>query len=139
MRAAISLVGACCLMTLAAARATAAEPTFTDEFPLEDCEFVPFGGNAFCDLTPGRQLYLFIVGSRYYQEIARGVALDRAEHVAFDLEITTAAGHFDDCIKVVETSPLEPGHESIKHYCPHLGMVADGELRLQAVYEPRSK
>ena len=31
---------------------------FTDEFPLEDCWFVSRGGNAFFNLTPGRQLYL---------------------------------------------------------------------------------
>ena len=174
---------------------------FTDEFPLEDCWFVSRGGNAFFNLTPGRQLYLsnqqcvaegkcdeleevwitvleqtrtvvlnddgrkrrvttrvveeretvdgelaeisrnyfatcrpsndvyyfgeqvdnyengeivnhdgqwlagqhgaepgiimvdsgFILGARYYQELAPGVALDRAEHVASDLEIQTPA------------------------------------------------
>ena len=34
----------------------------------------------------------FLVGTRYFQEVAPGVALDRAEHVAFDLEIQTPAG-----------------------------------------------
>ena len=61
--------------------------------------------------------------------------LDRAEHVAFDLEIQTSAGAFDDCIRVSETSPLEPGHESIKVYCPHVGLISDGDLILPAVYE----
>jgi hypothetical protein len=216
------------------------------QFPLEDCHFQPRGGNAFFELTPGRQLYLtnqecvaageceeleelwitvlretrdvvlrddgrrrrvttriveememadgelveisrnffatckpfndvyyfgedvdiyedgkivshdgqwlagrnnaepgiimidsgFLIGARYFQEIAPDVALDRAEHVAIDLEVNTPAGKFDDCIQVTETTPLEPGHESIKFYCPHAGLIADGELKLQAVYEP---
>ena len=78
----------------------------------------------------------FLVGTRYFQEIAPGVALDRAEHVAFDLEIQTPAGAFEDCIKVVETTPLEPGSESIKFYCPQVGLIADGDLVLQAIYDP---
>lgn len=81
----------------------------------------------------------FLLGARYYQEIAPDVALDRAEHVAFDLDIQTPAGAFEDCIRVSETTPLEPGSESIKLYCPEVGLVADGDLTLQAVYEPRKR
>jgi hypothetical protein len=246
MRILISLAGVTCLALSGFALAEAAEPVFTAEFPLEDCNFRPLGGNAFFRLTPGRQLYFtnqecvaagecdeleelwitvlketrevvlrddgrkqrittrvveememadgelveisrnffatcrpsndvyyfgedvdiyeggkvvshdgqwlagrnkaapgvimpdsaFLVGARYFQEIAPGVALDRAEHVAFDLEFDTPAGKFDDCIQVTETTPLEPGHESIKFYCPHVGLVADGDLRLTAIYEP---
>jgi hypothetical protein len=79
----------------------------------------------------------FLLGSRYYQEIAPGVALDRAEHVEFDLELETPAGEFEDCIKIKETSPLEPDAESIKFYCPKVGLVADGDLMLQAIFQPR--
>lgn len=78
----------------------------------------------------------FLIGSRYYQEVAPGIALDRAEHVAIDLEIQTPAGTFDDCIQVTETTPLEPDSESTKLYCPHVGLISDGELLLQAVYGP---
>ena len=46
------------------------------------------------------------------------------------------AGAFEDCIKVRETSPLEPGSESIKFYCPGIGLIADGDLVLQAIYDP---
>ncbi|MFC4308842.1 hypothetical protein ACFPN2_07095 [Steroidobacter flavus] len=221
---------------------------FTDDFPIEDCNFIPRGGNTFFDLTPGRQLYLsnqqcvaegkcdeltelwitvqsetrtvamdvggakrnivtrvveeketadgelveisrnffatcrpsndvyyfgeevdiyeggkivdhegqwlagrdkaapgiimpdsgFLIGTRYYQELAPDIALDRAEHVAVDLKIETPAGVFHDCIKVIETSPLEPGQESTKLYCPHVGQTSDDDLLLQAVYEPKS-
>jgi hypothetical protein len=248
MRSFILFAGASCLALSPLAFAGEPEREFTDEFPLEDCSFVPRGGNAFFDLTEGRQLYLsnqqcfaagkcdeleelwitvlgetrtivltddghkrriktrvveemetadgelveisrnffatcrpandvyyfgeevdiyedgkvvshdgqwlagkhkaepgiimpdsgFLLGARYYQELAPGVALDRAEHVAFDLEIQTPAGAFDDCIQVTETSPLEPGHESIKFYCPHVGMVADGDLVLHAVFDPNA-
>lgn len=226
--------------------ALAADRQFTAEFPLEDCWFDTRGGNAFFELTPGRQLYLsnqqcfatgrcdeleelwitvlqdtrtitltddgrkrrfrtrvveememadgelveisrnffaacrpsrdvyyfgeevdiyddgkvvghdgqwlagqrkaqpglimpesaFLVGARYFQEVAPGVALDRAEHVAFDLQIQTPAGAFEDCIKVRETTPLEPGSESIKLYCPGVGLIADDDLVLQAIYDP---
>jgi hypothetical protein len=75
----------------------------------------------------------FLLGQRYYQELARGVALDRAEHVATDLDIDLHAGNFEDCIKTVETTPLEPGAQSIKFYCPDVGLVVDGDLKAIAV------
>jgi hypothetical protein len=61
----------------------------------------------------------FLLGSRYSQEVADGIALDRAEHVEIGLETTTEAGTFDQCVRVEETTPLEPGkHEKI--YCPEI-------------------
>jgi hypothetical protein len=76
----------------------------------------------------------FLLGMRYFQEQAAGVALDRAEHVGTGLQLTLPAGTFKGCIKTVETSPLEPGAESIKFYCPGIGMAVDNELELTAVY-----
>ena len=75
----------------------------------------------------------FILGQRYYQELAPGVALDRAEHVDADVEIDLQAGNFDDCIEVTETTPLEPGSESTKFYCPGVGLVIDNDLEAIAV------
>lgn len=78
-------------------------------------------------IMPGR----FLLGSRYFQEIAPGVALDRAENVAMDLTVTAAGETFEGCVRVVETSPLdEPGHESVKVYCPGVGLVQDGDATL---------
>ena len=37
-------------------------------------------------------------GVAYMQEIAPGVAMDRAEHVAMDLDVNVPAGSFDDCV-----------------------------------------
>jgi hypothetical protein len=75
----------------------------------------------------------FVLGSRYFQEIAEGVALDRAEHVEMGLEVTTPAGTFDRCVKVAETSPLEPGTETVKIYCPGVGLVVSDVLTLVEV------
>jgi hypothetical protein len=72
----------------------------------------------------------FLLGSRYYQEIAEGIALDRAEHIAMGLEVTVPAGTFTDCVQVIETTPLEPGSESEKIYCPGVGLVMDNVLEL---------
>lgn len=75
----------------------------------------------------------FLLGSRYYQELAPDVALDRAEHVAMDLEVSVPAGKFDDCVKIRETTPLDTASVSIKVYCPGTGLVIDGDARLQSV------
>jgi hypothetical protein len=72
----------------------------------------------------------FLLGSRYYQEIADGVALDRAQNTAMGLEVTVPAGTFTDCVQVIETTPLEPGSESEKTYCPGVGLVKDDTTKL---------
>lgn len=236
-----------CLIALGTcSTALAQEDEFTDEFPLEECLFVPWGGNDYFSLTPGRKTYFdnrecvaegecdereelvisvtkdlkrivfnvddddderravwarviienekvdgelveisrnyfatclpsrdvyyfgedvdiyedgeivshdgawlagrfgarpgiimpesgFILGQRYYQEMAMGVALDRAEHVGTDLDVDLHAGNFEDCIEVTETTPLEPGSESTKVYCPGVGLVIDSDLEATAV------
>jgi hypothetical protein len=72
----------------------------------------------------------FLLGSRYFQEIADDIALDRAENVKMGLTVNTDAGIFHDCVRVRETTPLEPGHVSIKKYCPRVGLVEDGSAKL---------
>jgi hypothetical protein len=77
-------------------------------------------------LMPGRPLN----GARYYQEIAPGVALDRAEHLNDKATIETPAGTFENCQLIGETTPLEPGDLSIKAYARGIGMVQDDALKL---------
>ena len=72
----------------------------------------------------------FLLGSRYYQELAPRVALDRAEHVAMGLAINVPAGPMKGCVKIVETTPLEPGSESTKIYCPGVGLTIDNVVEL---------
>lgn len=76
----------------------------------------------------------FILGSRYFQEVAPGVALDRGEHVETGLEINVPAGVFEGCVEVTETTPLNPDEESTKVYCRDVGLVIDGDLELAAIF-----
>jgi hypothetical protein len=73
---------------------------------------------------------VFLLGSRYHQELAPGVAMDRAEHVAMGLTLGTPAGVFEDCVMVVDTTPLEPDEETVKVYAPNVGLIVDGPLEL---------
>lgn len=66
----------------------------------------------------------FLLGSRYFQEIAPGIALDRACNDAMGLTVVTPAGTFLDCVRVIETTPLEKG-TSTKIWCPNIGLVDD--------------
>ncbi len=74
------------------------------------------------------------VGARYYQEIAPGKAMDRAEVVSTDVTLQTPAGTFTDCLRIEETSPLESGR-SYKTYAPGIGLIQDEDLVLTS-YEP---
>jgi len=70
------------------------------------------------------------LGMKYYQEIAPGVAMDRAEIVSDTEILQTPAGRFEDCLKTEETTPLEPGVKEYKFYYPGIGLVQDGDLLL---------
>jgi hypothetical protein len=79
----------------------------------------------------------FLLGARYYQEIAPRVALDRAENTDMGLRVHVPAGRFQRCVEVTETTPLNPDEASLKVYCPGVGLVRDGdELELVEVVEP---
>jgi hypothetical protein len=72
----------------------------------------------------------FLLGSRYLQELAPEVAMDRAENVDMGLTIVTPAGTFENCVEVFETTPLDPDEESTKRYCPGIGLVFDDGVEL---------
>lgn len=72
----------------------------------------------------------FLLGARYFQEIAPGQALDRALNDEMDVEIEVPAGTFERCVHVTETTPLEPDDESEKVYCPAVGLVFDDGVEL---------
>ena len=40
------------------------------------------------------------------------------------------AGVFNNVLRIIETTSLEPGHESLKLHAPGVGLIQDGELRL---------
>jgi hypothetical protein len=67
---------------------------------------------------------------RYYQEIAPGVAMDRAEIVSLSETCKTPAGTFSGCMEVKEGSALDWTANEYKYYAPGIGLVRDGDLRL---------
>lgn len=69
------------------------------------------------------------VGMKYYQEIAPGVAMDRAEVVSLSETLATPAGQLANCLLSKEASALEPVTE-FKTYAPGIGLVQDQALRL---------
>lgn len=83
-------------------------------------------GATFGILMPGE----IKIGARYYQEKAPKVAMDRAENVSVSETLTTPAATFTRCLKVKETTPLEPDNVEYKLYAPEVGLVQDGALRL---------
>ncbi len=68
--------------------------------------------------------------ARYYQEVAPGVAMDRAEIAGLHETLKTPAGTFKDCLKVVETTPLEPFARESKVYAPGIGLIKDASFHL---------
>jgi len=71
-----------------------------------------------------------LLQARYYQELALGVALDRAEVLSLNETVTTPAGEFRGVLRVRETTPLEPGAREDKYYAWGIGLIRDGDLRL---------
>jgi hypothetical protein len=75
----------------------------------------------------------FLLGSRYFQEMAPDIALDRAEHTAAGFDIVVPAGDFAACGEVTETTPLEKKGTSVKVYCPGVGLIIDDDLELRSI------
>jgi hypothetical protein len=104
----------------------------------EDCEIVTHEG-AWLAGQDGAQPGIimpgtFLLGARYFQEIAPNVAMDRAENVEMGLTVDTPFGELENCVRVIETTPLEAG-TSEKIYAPGIGLVVDGDLELVDVIE----
>jgi hypothetical protein len=70
------------------------------------------------------------VGAKFYEEVAPGVAMDRAEIVGNKETVETPAGKFVNCVKIEETTPLEPDTKEYKLYAPGIGLVKEGGLLL---------
>lgn len=72
---------------------------------------------------------IILLGSKYYQEIAPGVAMDKSEIIGVNDTVKVPAGSFSDVITMKETSDLEPAVEDNLH-APGVGQVIDGGLKL---------
>jgi hypothetical protein len=84
------------------------------------------GAATFGLMMPGQPL----IRSRYYEELAPGIALDRAEIVGLNETVVTPLETFAHCLKIEETTPLEPGTREYKYYAHGVGLVQDGALKL---------
>jgi uncharacterized membrane protein YkoI len=93
------------------------------------------GGGGWTAGVAGARAGLFVpdtplLGARYMMEIAPGVAMDRARVSRVDEVFETPAGRFTGCLRLEETSPLEPGVRDAKVYAPGIGLVYDDGLVL---------
>jgi hypothetical protein len=70
------------------------------------------------------------VGMKYYQEVAPGVAMDRAEVASINDVFETAAGSFSNCLRTKESTPLNFFEREVKTYAPGVGLVQDEKLLL---------
>ncbi len=76
----------------------------------------------------------FLLGAKYFQEIAPPDAVDRGENAEMGLTVTDPYGgeDFAGCVMVYDTNPLagECGEDDTKTYCPGIGLVQDQEMEL---------
>lgn len=83
-------------------------------------------------IMPGSPL----VGARYFQEQAPGVALDQGEILSVNQQVTVPAGTFDHVLQVADTNAFAPGEVDEKFYAPGVGLIVDEELELVEVMVP---
>ena len=69
-------------------------------------------------------------GMKYYQEVAPGVAMDRAENISLNETLQTPAGLFSNCLKIKEGTALNLLETEYKTYAPGIGLIQDQKLLL---------
>lgn len=74
---------------------------------------------------------IVLLGSRFQQETAPDVAMDRAEIIGLSETVDTNAGNFEDVLRIKETTPLEPGEVEYKYFAAGVGIIQDGPLKLE--------
>ena len=72
---------------------------------------------------------LILLGSRYHQEYAPGVAMDRAEIISTTITMKTPAGTFENCLRMEENNPVD-GETEYKVHAPGIGLIKDEDLLL---------
>ena len=68
--------------------------------------------------------------AKHYQEIAPGVAMDRARIIGLSENLVCRALLDKQDLKVEETTPLEPLIIEYKYYALGIGMIRAGPLEL---------
>ena len=70
------------------------------------------------------------IGFKHYQEIAPGIAEDRAEILSLNGTLKTPAGEFKNVLKTEETNPLNSDEREFKYYAPGIGLIQEETLQL---------
>jgi hypothetical protein len=70
------------------------------------------------------------VKAKFYQEIAPGAAMDRAEIISLTETCKTPGGTFYKCMKVKEGTALNVLETEYKYYAPTIGLIRSGDMRL---------
>lgn len=70
------------------------------------------------------------VGQAFRQEVAVGVAEDRSQFTAMGETVVVPATTFTATLRSIETTPLEPGHTSLKIYASGVGLIVDNKAKL---------
>jgi hypothetical protein len=74
---------------------------------------------------------IILMGSKYYQEIAPDVAMDKAVVVGVNETVNVPAGSFSGVIHITETSDLEPAAAAEENlHAPGVGQIIDGDTKL---------
>ena len=77
-----------------------------------------------------------MLGARYYEEVAPGVALDRGEIVAMGEEVTVPAGTYQNTLETLGTSDIDPSANDHKVYARGVGNIVDEVLELVEITPP---
>jgi hypothetical protein len=70
------------------------------------------------------------VGMRYYQEVAPGIAMDRAEIVSVNDTLKTPVGSFSNCLRIKEGTALDPAEQEFKIFAPGIGLIQEPGILL---------
>lgn len=101
----------------------------------EDGEIIGHGGAWRAGIDGARPGILMpgspIVGARYFEEIAPGVAEDRAQIISLEEEATVPAGSYEDVLATVN----QEGDDE-KLYAPGVGLIVDEDLMLIEITPP---
>jgi hypothetical protein len=73
---------------------------------------------------------IILMGSRYYQEIAPDVAMDKSQVIGTNETVSVPAGSFSNVISMKESSDIEPGVTEINLHAPGVGQVVDNDTKL---------
>jgi hypothetical protein len=71
-----------------------------------------------------------MTGAKYYQEMAPGIAMDRAAIITLEETLETPAGKFTNCLKTEESTPLDKKEKEFKIYASGIGLIKEENLLL---------